>query len=199
MFSHRIDIAVTLLIDKARYLLARLLLRKTGRWYRVKNLKYASELGITGIQDAMAELCCLAKEQPDLPRSTQKSSSYCDPVVIDLTLDEDDPPEQNRQMDGISDADETLEVFAEDESRATLDELVSCLDVEELKNMSKTMKVQLPAKVNVSAPDRSFYERTKRRLSRKSVPISSSHSFLSPTLRALYSRSLKVHLVSGRA
>ncbi len=47
--------------DNARYLLARLLVRKVGKWFRLKDLKYVSELGVEGIEGAIDELCHLSE------------------------------------------------------------------------------------------------------------------------------------------
>lgn len=87
---------ITPLSDNARFLLSRLLLRKTGKWYRVTQLKYISELGEAGIEEAMSELCCDVQQ-----RKTEDADQLSQPIeqmtlerqgkeVIDLTLDEDE-------------------------------------------------------------------------------------------------------------
>ena len=73
------------------------------------------------------------------------------PEVIDLTVDEEDEvqgkPGKAVQQDQPPKP--GLEVFAQDESHATLHDLLECLRTEELKDLAKQMKVK-PKGSNVS-------------------------------------------------
>lgn len=150
-------------LDKARYLLARLLVRKTGKWYRLSQLKYVSELGEDGILLAIEELCGkLGSEMKDSP----PSSLQCSPKLrrplalnqrnedtIDLISDEEttNTNEQLRARSLSAQPNEasasqstnrnTLDYYAEDENRASLQELLKCLTVEELKAIARTLKL----------------------------------------------------------
>lgn len=151
----------------------RLILRKPGQWFRLDKLKYISELGEQGIQDAIAELCqfsnCEASESNRPHSSSEPSSSFkasqAGVEVIDLTMDSDDelpvagpsrlplPPMKQSKSDLTpvsSQSSETPSVFAQDESHATLDELVSCLRMDELKMIARMMKIaKAPTTVSI--------------------------------------------------
>lgn len=152
------------MVDNARYLLVRLVLRKPGQWFRVDKLKYISELGEQGIQEAIVELCKFPNYKPSAsnpPRGksvppTDKASQR-DTEIIDLTLDsEDEEPVagpsrpstlKHTASEPISMSSQSTEkpsIFAVDESHATLDELVSCLNVDELKSIARLMKIAKP-------------------------------------------------------
>ncbi|EJD02252.1 uncharacterized protein FOMMEDRAFT_147288 [Fomitiporia mediterranea MF3/22] len=169
--------AYSTLSYKARYLLARLLVRKTGKWYRLDQLKYVAELGTEGIVEAMKELCgtlCSnASSQKsalsDLPRSKpRRSSSNKDAEVIDLVSDDEEeesistnanisptadtslsdqnriPAESAKVSDPSPKNDSSrslLDYYAEDESHASLSDLLKCLTVEELKGLARTLKL----------------------------------------------------------
>ncbi|KAH8117012.1 VRR-NUC domain-containing protein [Phellopilus nigrolimitatus] len=93
---------------KARYLLARLLVRKTGKWYRLDQLKYVSELGTEGIIEAMKELCgtlgsSLSASTTASSKSSQDSAivsdaSSRDTEIIDLISDD----EEQERINSIS-------------------------------------------------------------------------------------------------
>ena len=159
--------------DKARYLLARLLVRKTGKWYRVDQLKYVAELGAEGIVEAMKELCGTLSSNGGSQRSVSSQLSQTpareekveNANVVDLiSNDEDGRREAAERAESkqtvvscstsTSQSDDEqklrtksldnrnlLDYYAEDESRASLSDLLKCLTVEELKNLAKTLKL----------------------------------------------------------
>jgi Fanconi-associated nuclease 1 len=155
-----------------------LILRKPGQWFRLDKLKYISELGEQGIKDAIVELCTFpnyeaSKDESSLPSSSSappsRKPSQADTAVIDLTLDSDEEMEQpvpssSRTPPALehsksdptptilsSQSTATPSIFAQDESHATLDELVSCLNVDELKSIARMMKIAKPP-TTVSLP-----------------------------------------------
>lgn len=142
-------------------------MRKTGKWYRLDQLKYVSELGIDGILEAMKELCgildqghiCVLK-----PTSARNNQDYQQTNIIDLTLYDDDDDDTDTVHQSYSskrceslpsmslsasqnippstnNSHNTFHHFAEDESVATITELLKCLTVNELKEIAKTMKL----------------------------------------------------------
>ncbi|KAL5489948.1 hypothetical protein ACEPAI_4780 [Sanghuangporus weigelae] len=157
--------AYSTLTYKARYLLARLLVRKTGKWYRFDQLKYVAELGMEGIMEAMKELCGILGSGTDSqksmsPKSSQSSKrSLKTRNVVDLISDDEDHiilPEAEASIDSTfsqayySNISGTksgsfciglLDYCAEDESHASLSELLKCLNVDELKSLAKTLKL----------------------------------------------------------
>ncbi|KAL5511287.1 hypothetical protein ACEPAH_4503 [Sanghuangporus vaninii] len=156
--------AYSTLSYNARYLLARLLVRKTGKWYRFDQLKYVAELGMEGIMEAVKELCGTLGSGPDSQKSTSPKSSQSSKRslktrnVIDLISDDEDHiilPEAEASTDpSLSQAYSNvsgskpgffgsglLDYYAEDESRASLSELLKCLNVDELKSLAKTLKL----------------------------------------------------------
>ena len=169
MFSQLIFTGTETRKDKARYLLARLLVRKTGKWYRLSQLKYVSELGPDGMVDAMRELCgtlgSCDKSQLSEPSGVSCASSQSERALnfenlVDLVSDDEDKiilpmsiPSSTKSLKSSSVQSDPgakttksekkglLEYYAEDESRASLPELLKCLTVEELKNLAKTLKL----------------------------------------------------------
>jgi hypothetical protein len=136
-FMRRVSASFALLkhgmIDTARYLLVRLALRKADKWHRLGELKYYSELG-DSIPAAIDVLC----EDPSKVDPVVKVEEPHDPDVIDLTLDEDDEPETSQRSQEPLD----LLVFAEDESKMTLHELLICLSTDELKAVAKERRLK---------------------------------------------------------
>jgi Fanconi-associated nuclease 1 len=119
-------------LDRARYLIIRLALRKAGKWYRLSALKYEFELG-KSIPSAITELCQnTAQVQVDVKVKEEE------PEIIDLTLDEDEvqpPIPQPKPELGLT-------VFAEDESQMSLQELLESLHADELKATAKERKLK---------------------------------------------------------
>jgi Fanconi-associated nuclease 1 len=123
-------------LDRARYLIVRLALRKAGKWYRLSALKYESELG-KSIPSAITELCQnTVQVQVDVKVKEE-------PEIIDLTLDEDEvqppTPQPKPELD--------LTVFAEDESQMSLQELLESLHTDELKAIAKERKLKTTQRV----------------------------------------------------
>lgn len=115
--------------DNARYLLARLLVRKVGKWFRFKDLKYVSELGIEGIEGAIEELCHMSDKQHSL--NEESSSIFGGQSVVDSNSSGPEPKVPENE----------LMIFAEDETKASMSELLECLNVDELKEIARTMKL----------------------------------------------------------
>lgn len=133
----------------ARYLFIRLLLRKPATWHGLGSLNYKSELG-DAILDAVHELC--GNEPKPTPVIEIKEE---EPEVIDLTVDEEDIKpmlKSSTSEDGPASEQsapnslETSSIFAESDSQATLQELLECLTVPQLKDLAKRMKVKAESK-----------------------------------------------------
>ena len=140
-----------------------MLVRKTGKWYRLSQLKYVSELGEDGILLAIEELCGKlgsgSKDNPPVPlRASPEirrplALNQCKKETIDLLSDDeiasDEVHSQERclctQPNEASSSQQTnqnaLNYYAEDESGANLQELLKCLTVEELKAVARTLKL----------------------------------------------------------
>ena len=121
-------------LDKARYLLARLLVRKTGKWYRVDQLKYVAELGSEGIVDAISELCGALRSKSEPASSSQVSQ--CSPGERSAL---GSPP--NKRSSDPDRRKTRLNFYAEDETVASLSDLLCCLSLEELKSAARTLKL----------------------------------------------------------
>lgn len=140
----------TVLPDKGRYLLIRLCLRKTDKWHRLDSLKYQGELG-DDILDAVHELCSDSDASSLKPYDHVKVEEK---EIIDFTFDERSqqpvPGPSNSQEPNCESAIRTepdYSVFAEDDSHASLCELLECLLMDELKTIAKQMKLKLATKV----------------------------------------------------
>ncbi|KIY50727.1 hypothetical protein FISHEDRAFT_56908 [Fistulina hepatica ATCC 64428] len=144
----------------ARYALVRLLLRKPATWYSVFSMQnYKRELGEDGLVEAMEEISISKPEEPKSP-----------PVVIDLTLDSDcedaAPSSEPSQVPGPSATqveDEKpatefdLSHFCKDETFMSLQELLDCLTVPQLREVATTLKVSKASKKSVMVHDLLFY------------------------------------------
>lgn len=132
--------------DGARYLLIRLCLRKTDQWIKLGDLKYQRELGQAGILDAVRELCrnplaeARAKAQADFkPKVEPKEVD-----IHDLTMDNDelrmakDPSPAAQEEQARPD----YTYFARDESQASLEELLDCLRLDDLKDLVRQMRLK---------------------------------------------------------
>lgn len=108
--------------DDARYLFIRLCLRKSNKWHRLSSLKYQHELG-DRMPEAIRELCQLSNVKNGECESD--IAARCDPTK------------------GCK-----YSYLAEDDSSATLRELLDCLSVEELKQVMKQMKFKLAKNVS---------------------------------------------------
>ncbi|EPQ57894.1 hypothetical protein GLOTRDRAFT_36429 [Gloeophyllum trabeum ATCC 11539] len=111
----------------ARYLFIRLLLRKPATWHGLGSLNYKSELG-DAILDAVHELC------GNEPKPT--------PPMLKSSTSEDGPASEQSAPNSL----ETSSIFAESDSQATLQELLECLTVPQLKDLAKRMKVKAESK-----------------------------------------------------
>ncbi|KIJ44384.1 hypothetical protein M422DRAFT_252392 [Sphaerobolus stellatus SS14] len=153
---------------EAQYLFIRLCLRKREKWHSLPSLvqSYATDLGSKDqIMKVIDELCggvnpqvnVTIKEEsgPETIDFTLGSDDSRRPEVIDLTLDSDDEgvpvskqrPISETMFDSVG---ETITVlpailFAEDDSSASLADLLTCLTSDELKSLGKDLRVK-PAK-----------------------------------------------------
>ena len=135
-------------------------MRKTGKWYRLDQLKYVAELGTEGIVEAMKELCGAlgsgTNSRKSISAKSSQASSQSLKGVIDLMSDDEDhiilpgaetsTPSVSSQrhappIPASSSGSGLLDHYAEDESRASLSELLKCLNVDELKSLAKTLKL----------------------------------------------------------
>ncbi|KAF8582657.1 hypothetical protein K439DRAFT_1413052 [Ramaria rubella] len=106
----------------ARYLLIRLSLCKRDKWHSLASLEHRYKIEIGGkdhISCAINELCGIVTKTPI-------QSKVNIPEIIDLTLEED----FHSQV-----------LYAEDDSTATLPDLLDCLTHDELKQIGRQMKV----------------------------------------------------------
>lgn len=134
--------------DGAKYLLVRLCLRKHDQWIRKSDLKYHRELG-DKISDAMRELCSAAQCRPTVHDPAVKIE---DPDIIDLTFDDEEPLgasskikfEETSATSPISQplVEPDYTAFADDDSKADLRQLLSCLKREELHGLAKERKIK---------------------------------------------------------
>jgi fanconi-associated nuclease 1 len=109
-------------VDHARFLLIRLVLRKQGCWFRQCKLeeKYASDLG-SKVLDTMKELwTTVITDHPH--DSTSAAASSCEA--------------QSKNVRDIS-----ISRFATSDEEATIDELLDCLALEEIKTLAKNNHV----------------------------------------------------------
>ena len=113
-----------------------------------------------GIEDAIVELCGLSEStetNANPLRHHEQLNPTSDPStseLIDLTVDDEDISTRSVPLDTSHEAsssssttettttvDDPLMIFAEDESRASTAELLACLNVDELKDLARTMKL----------------------------------------------------------
>lgn len=139
-------------------------MRKTGRWYRFSQLKYVSELGEDGILHAVQELCGTLgsssnSRSESSSQTTQDSQirdtrSHCRREVIDLISDDEESSFASTSQVSLTngraekpahlhsdDSGSSFNSYAQDETHAKLPELLKCLTVEELKGISRTLKL----------------------------------------------------------
>ncbi|KAJ6593456.1 VRR-NUC domain-containing protein [Mycena capillaripes] len=128
----------------SRYLLFRLIKRKSGKWHRLEDLqKYTSEVGPGGLLDAYEQLCKLLKPGPE-PMDV-------DDGIIDLTLDSDDEDAQplagpstirlqGPNVPGTED-EVRLDYFCESEHALSVLEGLHILKVDQIKSLCKTMQI----------------------------------------------------------
>lgn len=143
--------------DNARYLLIRLCLRKIEKWHRLSTLRYEQELG-SGIPAAIQELC--RDTPPELPSTEEQRPVVKEeeqPVVkeeereiIDLTLDSPSHSQlaQLSRLSASAISEPDYSYFADDDSQATLQELIDCLTLDELRGIAKQMKLKITANVS---------------------------------------------------
>ncbi|EMD38241.1 hypothetical protein CERSUDRAFT_93772 [Gelatoporia subvermispora B] len=154
------------LTREAGYLLIRLCLRKSNKWHRLGNLNYQRELG-DGIVDAIQELCRifpvpLSTGLPEIEQhqdvkheniTNERSVKVEEREIIDLTSDDKDCKPETDSSDPLSStpsqhqaldksAHEWSRSFADDETSASLEELLDCLKLEELKTLTKDLKLK---------------------------------------------------------
>ncbi|KAH9951864.1 VRR-NUC domain-containing protein [Amylocystis lapponica] len=138
----------------AQYLLIRLCLRKTDKWHRLDSLKYQTELGDT-IPQAIEELCTCGEfpnTQPEVKVKEEQDIKTEEREIIDLTCSQDEKP-----VAGPSRLPDLATVvippdysyFTQDDTHATLRELLECLSLDELKTIAKQMKVKASAKRDI--------------------------------------------------
>lgn len=132
--------------DHARYLLVRLLLRKESKCIRLSGLKYTSELGSpTNIIAAMKRLC--GDTSPPIRKSAKPKppKGTADDAISISDDEEEDPPREVKDEPGLEE--NVLIVYAEDETKMTLRELLGCLRSDELSEVGRTFKVKGTLKV----------------------------------------------------
>ncbi|KDQ61078.1 hypothetical protein JAAARDRAFT_571662 [Jaapia argillacea MUCL 33604] len=142
---------------ETKYLLIRLCLRKSNKWHRFSSLRYTSELSEDEIRGAIEELCAspLPVPQPMAHEEVGVKKEEDDRDIIDLTFSSQEEPEDEEEEEGCLNAQPTpnvdslddtddpdLSMFAEDEDAASLEELLDCLSLEELKVMGKQLKLK---------------------------------------------------------
>ncbi|KAI0699994.1 VRR-NUC domain-containing protein [Cytidiella melzeri] len=136
----------------ARYLFVRLCLRKTDQWLRLGELKYQQELG-ENIAPAMREICTSAPSATalSLEDDAVKVKTEVRDDIIDLTEEQDFKPDvltlKKQEMETkpsllATSHDHDYSMFADDESRASLRDLLECLNNDELREIVKIMHVQ---------------------------------------------------------
>lgn len=139
-------------------------MRKTGRWYRLSQLKYVSELGEEGIVHAVDELCgTLGSDLNAKPANSSRSTGPTPPSahsqerkeVINLISDDEDHYSEDMSQPGPSFSQQRYEAvaeysdcsgttfshYAQDETKAKLPELLKCLTADELKVIGRTLKL----------------------------------------------------------
>ena len=120
------------------------------KWHRLSKLTFQSELG-PYIPDAIAELCCSKHEEAKVEVDIKVKIEQ--PEVIDLTLDEDGilhAPQFPAPESRIP-VEPDLTIFAEDESKMTLRQLLECLSVDEINAVAKDLKLKYPQSVSFLA------------------------------------------------
>ena len=179
-------------VDNARYLLARLLVRKTGKWYRYDQLKYVTELGVEGIIDSMKELCGTLhiSSHPSLqnePSQTQgdslsrKSFRKQDTIHCSQAGDSMDAEAMKVEVNETVyvKPNSTFNYYAEDETKASIPDLLSCLNVDELKSLARTLKLSsilttvgtLNTRLDFPGFDNNMYFNREKRLLMVCLPV----------------------------
>lgn len=102
-------------------------MRKVGKWFRFKELKYVSELGVEGIEGAIEELCSLSGKKNS---TSEESTSVFGGQAATVESSSEHKDDTNALM-----------IFAEDETKASMPELLECLNVDELKEIARIMKL----------------------------------------------------------
>lgn len=140
--------------DNARFLVVKLLLRKQETWHRLDTLKYEGELGsVSAIVEAIDELCQVGREPSDVVKKEEPKEQG----LVDLTMSESvanpqqeqdklvsvdvatpEPPSENRPL-----------TLARSEREMDLRSLLECLRVDELKAVSKQLKLKINQKVSL--------------------------------------------------
>jgi hypothetical protein len=168
-----------LLIDNERYLISRLCSRKSPRWIRQSAMStYQSALGEDAFQSAVKSLLqrtqqskqtsssTPSKKSPKKTRLPDKTSIKLEePEIIDLTLDEDEDLNQSATKP-IKLSEENikppvlfttameqlnLSFFIETSDSAELDDLLGCLNVDELKDIMRKSRISIKG-VSIRAP-----------------------------------------------
>ena len=145
--------------------MARLLVRKTGKWYRLDQLKYVTELGSEGIVEAINELCggFSSHSNQTMTESSRRASSarektpnpddYDDTRIIIPSTSQcagpSQPPSSRTHTCAPTKSDcsrylspeQQLQFYAQDEHAASLADLLDCLNVEELRGLARTLKL----------------------------------------------------------
>ena len=122
--------------DDARYLLIRLCLRKTDQWIKLSDLKYQRELGAEGVLNALRVLC----SKPPIRLVQEDIKPKIEEETIDLTALVDVNEEYTLEVEAETTPDYSF--FARDESDASLEELLSCLRSDDLKDLVKQMRLK---------------------------------------------------------
>ncbi|KAG8908522.1 hypothetical protein FRB99_005882 [Tulasnella sp. 403] len=116
-----------------RYLLIRLVLRKPGKWHRSDKLKKTYQADVPQIAGAITQLCQAVEAIPLQPSTicTQGGTEY----ITIYDSDDEEPPPQPPQV-SIAPT-----FFAQDDKHASVEDLLGCLQLPELKDLAKDMKV----------------------------------------------------------
>lgn len=125
--------------DHARYLFVRLLLRKESKWFRLSELKYESELVSPENIIAAMKLLCGDASPPDTPKSPKPPKGTKDDVICISDDEDEDAPLIKTEEVPVSEVKIPF-IYAEDETKMTLRELLQCLHSDELKKLARAFK-----------------------------------------------------------
>lgn len=136
--------------DHARYLLVRLLLRKESKCIRLSGLKYTSELGSSANIIAAMKRLCGDTSPPTLKYAKPKPPKGTADDAISISDDEEEDPPCEVKDEPAPEGNVPF-VYAEDETKMTLRELLGCLRCEELSEIGRSFKIKGTLKVRSSS------------------------------------------------
>jgi fanconi-associated nuclease 1 len=146
------------------------------KWHRLSSLNYQAEIGDVGrITDAIMELCWDVKTEPPSVKEAEDQREIIDLTLDDDVIPDLQPDEEKIRdpkilvQDGCSiprtevaasDSIDTisrysyvgeidLTVFADDDSKMSLRELLDCLTLDELKAIARQTKIKTTQNVSI--------------------------------------------------